>query len=218
MTQWQSLAQAIHYQRTAWNNAFSMCSAMQLNGKDMLENSLNQCSWLSENEKQGYLSWAKSCIQTTENLKSLIENSFQEVEKQLADSPSTASATAKKKAKSVSQELATVQAAPKVAASPAQKKAAPKRSTALSKSAKEEPVKKVPVAKEKPAASMTKAAAAAKRKPTTAAKKKTASAPKSRAAAAAAAKKTGIRGEIRRIKKATFSPGCKTSCRPTTHG
>ena len=53
MFQWQPLTQTTRFQRTAWTNAFSVCAAMQLKGKEMLENSLNQCFWLTEKDKQG---------------------------------------------------------------------------------------------------------------------------------------------------------------------
>lgn len=97
MTRWPLLTQAIRYQKTAVDNAFSLCSAMQLNGQDMLENSLQQYPWLPENEKRGYLTWASECIQATDVLKYMIDRGFLEVEKHLSESVSAAQDAAKKK-------------------------------------------------------------------------------------------------------------------------
>jgi len=100
MTKWPLLEQAIHFQKTALDNAFSICSVMQHNGKDLLENSLNQYPWLPENGKQGYLAWARGCIQATDNLKVLIDRGFQEIETHLSDPAPAAQDTAEKKATS----------------------------------------------------------------------------------------------------------------------
>ena len=156
MTQWQSLAPAIRFQRTVWNNALSMCSALQLSGKDMLANSLDQCPWLTEHEKQGYLSWAGECIQATENLKSLIDSNLQEVERHLSDPPPAAPGADEKRASPAAKDRTSVPAAAKATASPAKKKAAPGRSSAQSKSTRGEPLKKTAVTRQKPAASETK--------------------------------------------------------------
>ncbi|MBT8354445.1 MAG: hypothetical protein KJO60_07980 [Desulfofustis sp.] len=159
MTQWQLLAQATRFQRTAWINAFSMCSAVQLKGKNILETSLNECFWLTGKDKQGYLTWAKSCLHTTEYLKSLIDNSFLEVEKHLSDQVPAASTSAKKKATSTPQNQAISQVAIKAALS-AKNKATPKRSTAGSKSTKEEQVKRAAVSQKKTAAASAKSKSA----------------------------------------------------------
>lgn len=166
MIQWHPLAQAARFQRTAWINTFSACSAMQLKGKEMLENSLNQCFWLTEKDKQEYLTWTESCLEATENMQSLIDRSFQEVEKHLSDQPA-ASASAPKKSSIASLVLAATQPAPKAVA-PAKKKAPSKRSTTASKSTGEEQVKKEAVtAKSEPAANKKVASPAKKRRAAT---------------------------------------------------
>ena len=178
MIQWHPLAQAARFQRTAWINTFSACSAMQLKGKEMLETSLNQCFWLTEKDKQEYLTWTESCLEATENMQSLIDKSFQEVEKHLSDQPA-ASASAPKKSSIASLVLAATQPAPKAAApakatapakaaAPAKKKAPSKRSTTASKSTGEVQVKKEAVtAKSEPAANKKVASPAKKRRAAT---------------------------------------------------
>jgi hypothetical protein len=166
MIQWHPFAQATRFQRTAWINTFSVYSAMQHKGKEMLENSLNQCFWLTEKDKKEYLTWAKSCLQATENMQSMIDRSFQEVEKHLSDQPPAAASSAQKKSTIASLVLAATQPAPK-AASPAKKKASAK-STAASKSTSEEQVKKEAVtAKSDPAAHKKVASPAKKRRAAT---------------------------------------------------
>lgn len=167
MIQWHPLAQATRFQRTAWINTFSVCSAMQHKGKEMLENSLNTCFWLTEKDKKEYLSWAKSCLQATENMQSMIDRSFQEVEKHLSDQPPAPSSSAQKKSTIASLVLAATQPASKAVA-PAEKKASAKRSTGASKSTNEEQVKKEAVtAKSKPAAHKKAASPAKKRRAAT---------------------------------------------------
>ena len=184
MTTSPLLTQAFRFQKTAVDNAFSIYSAIQINGKDLLENSLNQYPWMSENWKQGYLSWVSGSIQATENLKYLIDRGFQEVEKHLSESAPAAQGAAENKPTLGPKNQPAVKAAPQATASPAKKKTAPK-STAQSGGTKEEPVKKAPAARKKNAASNTRSAAEANKKKTIA--------PKRRAAATGTMKKTASR-------------------------
>lgn len=79
----EMLGQALKYQKNASDNVFLFMNVFQNSQKDILQKTLEQMSWLPSTGRDGYMSFASNCLKATENMKSMVDKSFVEMEKYL---------------------------------------------------------------------------------------------------------------------------------------
>ena len=84
MDQKTFFTQALRYQKAISETAFSLLSVAQHSGAEMLKQSLDHHSWLPVSGKKSCLYWSEQCIQATDQLRSIMEKGFEQVEKQLS--------------------------------------------------------------------------------------------------------------------------------------
>jgi hypothetical protein len=75
------LSKTIGLHRTAIANTLAIFSTMQQHGEDILKTTLEQSPWLPESSKNGYLYYADFYAKYLENLKSVTDLSFTEMER-----------------------------------------------------------------------------------------------------------------------------------------
>lgn len=142
------MKKGLRFQRTATDNIFALFSIAQNSGEELIKHNLDQLSWIPETSRKSVLDISKGCQQATTTLKSMVDQGYDIIEKQLSATPATfAKKTQPVKAK----------AAPKPAAKTAAKPAPVKKAPAAKKTtttAKPKAVKKAatPKAPAKPAA------------------------------------------------------------------
>lgn len=89
------ISQAIRYQKTAVDQVFELMSQYQSNSDELLQNTLDQCSWLPGVSKESYLHWSASYQEGTNYLKGIVDTGFEQVE-QVFTSPAPKDSTEKK--------------------------------------------------------------------------------------------------------------------------
>ena len=75
------LSKTIGLHRTAIADTLAIFSTMQQHGEDILKTTLEQSLWLPESSKKGYLYYADFYAKYLENLKSVTDLSFAEIER-----------------------------------------------------------------------------------------------------------------------------------------
>lgn len=89
------ISQAIRYQKTAVDQVFELMSQYQSNSDELLQNTLDQFSWLPGVSKESYLHWSASYQEGTNYLKGIVDTGFEQVE-QVFTSPAPKDSTEKK--------------------------------------------------------------------------------------------------------------------------
>lgn len=139
------ISRAIRYQKAASDNMFSILTTLQSGGEKMVEETLNQCTWFPESGRKGLVFWYDTCTQTRSNLKQMIDQSYEEVQKYF-DIPEAPAPSVEKTGQSA---VSTA----KKAAAPAARKKQPAKPKAAASKAKEAEVQNI--AGEKPAQATT---------------------------------------------------------------
>lgn len=89
------ISKAIGYQKTATDQMFALMSQYQSNTEELLQKTLDQCTWLPGISKESYLRWSASYLESTQYLKGMVDTGFEQVEQVFA-SPVIKDTTEKK--------------------------------------------------------------------------------------------------------------------------
>ncbi len=82
MTGWNLVHQAVQYQKVVTDNTFEIISVFQNSSNELLQQSLEQCSWLPEQNRQDYSQWVSGCFTAADYLKKLIDGGYRQLEQQ----------------------------------------------------------------------------------------------------------------------------------------
>lgn len=74
------IRQAIRYQKVATENAFTLYSVLQKSSCEILQQTLNQCSWLPESSTKSVLRFNDECNTISTQLKTLMTDGYEQAE------------------------------------------------------------------------------------------------------------------------------------------
>ena len=87
MTELNVMCEAVRYQKTITDSTFEILSLLQNSSNEVLQQSLEQCSWLPEETRRNYNQWINCCRSASDDLKKNVDGCYQSLEEIIAETP-----------------------------------------------------------------------------------------------------------------------------------